>query len=272
MAGVMERTLGILELLAAHAEGLPLASIADEVNMPRSAAHRLLTDLARCGYVRQLGERGDYVLTTKLVSLGLSFLNASGIVDVAQPLLDRLAELSGELVRLSVIDGERLTFVAKAQGARTGLRYDPDMGTEAKLSCTASGYAWLSTLTDEEALELVARQGFGKPEAYGPNAPTSASALLDQVRKTRERGFSLTVETFALGMSAIAAPVRSTGRSTVGVISIAGPSFRFTEERMLGLGPTLLAAAKELAATSSASPLMRPRRPAVGEPHPIAAS
>jgi DNA-binding IclR family transcriptional regulator len=88
----------------------------------------------------------------------------------------------------------------------------------------------------------------------------------------RDVRFSLTVETFALGMSAIAAPVRRAGRSTVGVISIAGPYFRFTEERMLSLGPALLAAANELAATSSASPLMRSRGPAAGELHLIAAS
>jgi len=85
----------------------------------------------------------------------------SGIVDIAQPLLDRLAATSGELVRLSIVDGDRLTWVARAQGARRGLRYDPDMGMDATLSCTATGHAWLLTMTDEEALQRVARQGFG---------------------------------------------------------------------------------------------------------------
>ena len=36
------------------------------------------------------------MLTTKLVAMGLSYLGNTGIVDIAQPLLDRLAELSGE--------------------------------------------------------------------------------------------------------------------------------------------------------------------------------
>ena len=48
--------------------------------------------------------------------MGLSFLSNTGIVDIAQPLLDRLAQASGELVRLSVVDGERLTWVARAAG------------------------------------------------------------------------------------------------------------------------------------------------------------
>jgi len=61
---------------------------------------------------------------------------------------------------------------------QTGLRYDPDMGMDARLSCTASGHAWLMTLSDERAMELVSRQGFGKPSEYGPNAPTTLKALL----------------------------------------------------------------------------------------------
>jgi IclR family acetate operon transcriptional repressor len=82
MSGVMERTLAILERLATDVAGVPLATLADELDIPRSAAHRLLTDLAEHGYVRQSRERGYYMLTTKLVSLGLNYLKHSGVVDL----------------------------------------------------------------------------------------------------------------------------------------------------------------------------------------------
>ena len=81
MKGVQERTLGILELLAKHSEGLELVAIANALNIPRSAVHRLLSDLVISGYVRQIREHGDYLLTTKLISIGLSFLSNSGVVD-----------------------------------------------------------------------------------------------------------------------------------------------------------------------------------------------
>ena len=229
-----------------------MASIADHMGIPRSAVHRLLADLVRCGYVRQARNHGDYMLTTKLVSLGLSYLSSSGIVDIAQPLLDRLAETSEELVRLSVVDGVRLTWVARAQGALKGLRYDPDMGSDARLSCTATGHAWLLTMSDEDALQMVARQGFGTPEEFGPNAPTTVQSLLKFIHASRARGFSMIDEVFTPGMTAMAAPVLR-GKSAIGVISIAGPRVRLTEERMLKLGPALLDAAAELAASSSAS-------------------
>jgi IclR family transcriptional regulator, acetate operon repressor len=263
MNGVLQRTLSILEYLAANAEGVPMATIADAIGIPRSAAHRLLADLAACGYVRQLREKGDYVLTTKLASLGLSYLSSSGIVDIAQPLLDQLAVESGELVRLSVVDGERLTWVARAQGAHRGLRYDPDMGMDAQLSCTASGHALLLTLTDDEATQRVARQGFGAPADFGPNAPTSVRALLKFIRAARSRGFSMIDEVFTPGMTAMAAPVLRDRKTAIGVISIAGPRARLTEKRMLELGPALLDAAAELGASSAASSHFK-ARPAHG--------
>ncbi|WP_233235690.1 IclR family transcriptional regulator [Bordetella sp. LUAb4] len=255
MSGVMERTLAILELLAGQVGGTPLAFIADELDIPRSACHRLLTDLKAYGYVRQLREHGDYVLTTKLVGLGLSFLSTSGIVDMAQTTLDRLAEASGELVRMALVDGDRITWVAKAQGAIKGLKYDPDMGMDTRLSCTATGHAWMMTMTDERAVELVSRQGFGLPKDFGPAAPTTINGLLAFLHAARKRGYATIVEVFAPGMTAMAAPIMRKGYPATGVISVAGPLIRLNEKRMAALGSALLAAAAELAAASHASPL-----------------
>jgi DNA-binding IclR family transcriptional regulator len=259
MSSPLERSFKILELLAAHPEGQTLSVIASTLQMPLSAAHRLLAELMRCGYVRQLREQGDYELTIKLVSLGLGFLSASGVVDVAQPALDRLAEESGELVRLAVVDGDDLTFVAKAQGARRGLRYDPDMGLSVKLSCSAAGHAWLSTLSDERALALVTQQGFGAPEDFGPKAPTTVKALLGCLKTARKRGFSTIVEVFAPSMSAMAAPVLSRSSGAIGVVTIAGPLVRLTEARMEELAEPLLRAAHDIETASGASAMFRKR-------------
>lgn len=264
MSGVLERTLGILELLSQHGHGQELAAIADQLNIPRSGAHRLLADLVRCGYVRQAREHGDYVLTIKLVTMGLSYLNNTGIVDIAQPLLDRLAETSGELVRLAVVDGDRLTWVARAQGSRQGLRYDPDMGSDAHLSCSASGHAWLSAMGDDAALALVAKQGLGPRSEFGPNAPTSFKALLACVKQARKQGYSLTQETYTAGLNAMGAPVALRGQAPIGVVSIAGPTVRFTEKKMRALGDELMSLAAQMAAASGASPFFNERQPNAG--------
>ncbi len=262
MSIALDRGLALLEHLAAHPDGLPLAMMASELDIPLSACHRLLGALQQRGYVRQVRQQGDYLLTTKIVSLGLGYLSGAGIVDIAEPLIERLAQTSGELVRLSIIDEDRLTWVAKAQGVRKGLRYDPDMGMDARLSCTASGHAWLLSMSDERALELVSRQGFGAQKDYGPKAPTTVKALLGFLHAARVRGFAMIDEVFAPGMTAMAAPVMRRGQA-IGVISIAGPRIRLTPQRMLDLAPALLAAATELGQIGNTSSLFG--RPPLGK-------
>ncbi|MGC3964564.1 MAG: IclR family transcriptional regulator [Rhodocyclaceae bacterium] len=261
MSGVLERAFQVLEYLSERPAGSPISALAGELDIPLSASHRVLADLVRCGYVRQDAETGRYALTIKMVAMGLSFLSRSGVVDVSQPLLDQLASHSGELVRLAIVDGESLVFVAKAQGATHGLRYDPDMGLAVPLWCSAAGHAWLSTLTDDDALVLVARAGLNEPERFGPRAPTSIGVVMDYVRAARERGFSMITEVFAPGMAAMAAPVRGDDGAAIGVVTIAGPAVRLTESRMQELAPDLLETARLVASASGASALFK-RKPA----------
>jgi DNA-binding IclR family transcriptional regulator len=261
MTGTLERSLKILEFLASYPEGAPLAAIASGLGLPGSACHRLLTELVRCGFVKQVRGFGEYELTTKLAAIGLCYLTNTGIVDIAQPIIDDVARLSGELVRLSVVDGERLTFVAKAQGARSGLRYDPDMGLDVKLSCSAAGHAWLMTLPEAEAVDIVTRHGLGAPKDFGPNAPTSIREVKKYLVQARARGFSMISEVFAPAMSSIGAPVQRGNRAAIGVLTVAGPLVRLTEKRMLELGPALMDAATKLALASASSPMFNKQVP-----------
>lgn len=256
MSGVMERTLAILELLSAEPDGMQVSAIGSTLDMPASAAHRLLKELSQYGYVRQLRSQGDYALTIKLASLGLSFMGKTGVTDIAQPILDRLAADSKELVRLSVVDYPDLVWVGVAQGATTGLRYDPgrEHGLIVHLASSAGGQAWLSALTDEEALELVAAQGIDPPFDPGPEAPKTIKELMTRLHDTRKRGYSVATNSYIAGMAAMAVPVhRADGGRPIGCLSIAGPAVRVTCERMEELKGPLLEAAAEIGDASTAS-------------------
>lgn len=66
-------------------------------------------------------------------------------------------------------------------------------------------------------------------------------------------------EVFAPAMAAMAAPVRSGNGAVIGVITIAGPLLRLTEEQMLELGPVLLLSAEDVAQPSGASAMLKRR-------------
>ncbi|MCB1383475.1 MAG: IclR family transcriptional regulator [Notoacmeibacter sp.] len=256
MSNVLERSLSILEFLARHPDGMPVSTIAQELHVPASAAHRLLNELARFGYVRQLRAQGDYALTIKLAAMGLSFLGQTGVTDIAQPILDRLAAATSELIRLSVIDDGKLVWVGVAQGATTGLRYDPgrEQGVVVHLASSAGGQAWLSALSDEEALEKVGEQGLRPPFEAGPDAPSSIPALLSLLGEARKRGYAVATNSYLAGMAAMAVPVfQPMSHTVVGCLSIAGPAVRLTPERMADMAPLLKEAANEIAQATRAS-------------------
>jgi IclR family acetate operon transcriptional repressor len=264
MSTIIQRSFKILEELSGYPKGRTLSELATALDVPLSATHRLLNDLIDCGYVHKEERYGEFVLTMQVVSLGLRFLSASGIVDVAQPTLEKLAAKSKELVRLAMVERDQLIFVAKAQGATQGLRYDPEMGQPVTLSCSAAGFVWLSTKTDDEALRLVTKQGLGNPDDYGPAAPATLKALMTHVRATRKRGYAITVNVFLPAMSSMAAPVYGPKGDVLAILIIAGPMNRLTEARMEALGQTLVDTAEELGRASSVSPIFnrRPDQPA----------
>lgn len=252
MAGsLLSRAFGALELLANHPQGIALQDVADSLNIPKSAAHRLLASLVEYGYVRQDTASAHYMLTMRLLTVALGFLARSGINDVAQPLMDRLAASTGELVRLSVIEGDppnqSQVWVGKAQGAQQGLRYDPDMGRAAPLSCTSTGFAWMACLSDEDALQLVSRQGIALGPELGRNAPRTLKEVLSCIELARERGYAMVTDCSEPGLAAIATAVKHpVTKAVIGVLSVSGPSARLTTERMQALAPELLKTAEEL--------------------------
>jgi DNA-binding IclR family transcriptional regulator len=255
MTSSRNRAISILELLAHHPFGLKSNDIAGRLDIPVAATRRLLRELDESGYLHGGAKNDLFRLGAKLPAIGLSFLGASGVTDLVQPILDDLAKRTGELVRLAIVENDSLTWAAKSQGARSGLLYLPDPNADVYLPATASGQAWLSCLSERHLRVVIEKCGFNYREVC-PNVPSGMEALLEFLTTARNKGYASASETYEVGTSEIAAPIRR-GNSTdpVGTVSVAGPSIRLTPVRMLEIAPWLLASAAELGAAASSSPL-----------------
>ena len=245
-----ERCLAIIELLADGARELPLGEIAERLSLPKSGAHRLLTTLVEIGWAEKNRDTGFYRLSMRLAVLGQQFYVATGIPDICQPLLDRLARQCREFVRLAVVDGHSLVWVAHSQGASSGLMYQPSLTSNTvPLFATASGKAWLATLPADHAMQIIMKNG-GLKEAdrYGPNVVRSVEAMLREFKATVRRGYGLAQSEAEFGVTAVAAAIRAGDEGAgLGTVSIAGPSARITDKRVQELAPLVLHTARELA-------------------------
>jgi DNA-binding IclR family transcriptional regulator len=201
---IVGRCLDALELLSLEPRGLPLTTIAQKLGLLKGGAHRLLAELQAEGFLTQDAGTQHYRLTMRFPTLGFRHLTGTGIVDAAMPSLRTLAEATGELVRMTVADADALSWVAKAQGARMRLRFEPDMGGDVRLHTTASGKVWLSSMSDEAAVALVRAKGFGVAENRGRNSIRSLKQFLRELQATRERGYGVAIDEDEPGMSAAA--------------------------------------------------------------------
>ena len=244
-----ERCLSIIELLADGAGSMALGTISERLDLPKSGAHRLLATLVDLGWVEQDAQTGFYRLTMRLAVLGQQFYVATGIPDICQPLLDRLARQSREFARLAVVDGDSLVWVAHAQGATGGLVYHPSLTSNTvPLYATASGKAWLATLKSDGAVQKVVRGGgFKDADRYGPNVIRSVESLLREVKRTAQRGYGIASSEAEPGVHAIAAAICSADGAALGTVSVAGPSVRMTDARIQELAPLVRQCAAELA-------------------------
>lgn len=234
--GLLERSLHTIELLAAGGHWQRLSDIATALDLQKGPAHRLLKEMTTLGWVEQDSETERYRLTLKLALLGQQYLRDTRLSSIVQPVLDGVAKRCGELVRLTVVQGDALHWFASAQGAPPGLMYQPALNGRPVLHATANGKVWLSTMSNEAAIRLALESGLGESlhsfKIVGPKAIQTIDELLRELESTRSNGYGLAVEEGEPGIKAIATAVReSESQKVLGTISIAGPLLRMTQDR-----------------------------------------
>lgn len=241
----LSRATQILEYLVDEPDGIRITDVASRMNLNRAIPFRLLSELVELGYATQDPESEKYRATYAVGSLGLRQLESTGVMDWSQDELAPLAESSGELVRVAIASEHRLRFVAQAQGASSSLIVHSPLRAELALHATASGKAYLATLPTDEADQLIKERGL---EGFTPRTITSKSELGKDLRSVRKRGFAVVEEEMELGVCSAAAAITPgpDAERAVGTVSIAGPSVRFTRQRIDEVSETLIKTARRL--------------------------
>ena len=242
------RAFAVLDMLADEETGLSLAEIARRMGVNKAIAVRQLGSLVALGYVWRDDIAQTYQLTYKISNLGLRQMQRGRLLDLASAQLRSLADDTGELARLAVVEnGERITWVFAAVGRKRSLRIDPNYSLAISLSTHASGRAWLATLPDERALELMREQGIEKRTPYSRTDETDILAALEE---TRERGFAFSFQENELGVGAVGAAIlarRLDGEAAcVGSVTLAAPTNRLGPDELFALGPQVVEVAKRL--------------------------
>ena len=186
-APAVTRAIRVLDLLAeARGEPIALSDIARALGIAKSSTSNLCTALEEGGLIQRT-DRG-YRLGRRTVELGGAYLSSFDQVREFYRICSESTILSRELVQIAVLDGTDVLYLARHEG-RAPLRVTAGIGDRYPASLTAVGNALLAMLDDGE----VARR-FADPvtrPALTDASITSIDGLLDKVRATRARGYSI---------------------------------------------------------------------------------
>ena len=225
----------MLEALAGMRQPASLRAVAERIGLSESQAFRVLRELEREGYLDHLGRSG-YRLAGRSVALATLIGPRPAMLRAIQPVIARLAHLTGEAVVLHLRSGAARVLVLGVP-APSGPILDPAgaLGERSPLAVGSSGRIILAYLPSSALVDI-----------------DLAGLTSNQLSAIRERGYETSFGENHPGINGVSAPLlayrEDAGQEgeALGSITIAGPAERLSEADFPRVLPMLLAACRDL--------------------------
>ncbi len=225
-ASAAGHALDVLTLLARHGEPLPAATIARELDLPRSSVYHLLTVLISRGFVRHLPEERRYGLGVTAYELGSAYQRQAPLQRVARRVMDQLVDSTGHNAHLAVLHGRDVLYVIE-QRAPGAPHLVSDVGVRLPASLTATGLAMLAQLPAAQVRALYpGREAFVQRDGRGPTSPV---ALRRELQATRARGYALEGGLVTPGLASVAVAVLDHNEYPVAAVAVTYPAGSVSE-------------------------------------------
>lgn len=213
----VKNALKILKLFTPKTPQLSVTEIATLMELPKSSVHRLLKELVAEGFLIQDGNRSKYQLGLSVLALGGIINSRIEIFQEARPLLKELVTRFNLPVHICVMEQQNVVYLMREMGD-TPMKLVTKSGRRNDLHCTAEGLAILA-FKSKKIIDSVLMKPLTK---YTPHTLTDIEALNEEFLNIRFNNFAITKDTFVIGFSSYAAPIRNyTGEVVLSLAIIA---------------------------------------------------
>ena len=247
----LEKALDVLDAVGSSRTGLSQVELAARLGLPRTTLYRLLGTLVGRGLLRRDPMRRVYCLGQRCLEYARNSYAMPDLVAASVAELRALRDISGETTYLAALDGLEVVSLERCDGAHSH-RSHTEPGQRKPLHCTSQGKAILAALPPERRDAIVKEIEL---QALTPRTITDRRRLQADLKLTATRGWSIDDEEIVLGVRCCGAAILDAHGQVRGAISIAGPAFRLSMERLTLLGPEVTEAARRIGAQlGSAAP------------------
>ncbi len=206
-----------LEVLRSFRPGVPamtLSEIAGQTGLARPTVRRILITLETLGYVRGAG-RG-YALTPRVLELGMAYVNALNMWDIARPHMEKLVAQTNESTSMAQLDGSDIVYVARVAVPKI-VTLAVTIGTRFPAPATSMGKVLLAALPPGSVGTVLAEASRSGITARWQPAPADLEASL---REVRAKGWALADQDLAPGIRSVATGVRDGDGRVVAAINV----------------------------------------------------
>jgi IclR family KDG regulon transcriptional repressor len=218
----ISRLLTTLELTAAHPNGLTLSEFINKLDVPKSSMYYLLQELQKSGYIVYNKRKKNYIAGSNMIRLGAVIIHENTLQPLARPSLEQLSEETGEDVYLGIRANDHLLYIDKVEG-KESVRLNVPVGFKRNLYNTSIGKLLLAYFDEDEMKDYLSKHAL---EKTGKNTITDKSRLVNELKKIRENGFSITNEESMDGIFSMAAPIKNADGKIVAGIGVSVPVIR----------------------------------------------
>jgi DNA-binding IclR family transcriptional regulator len=248
----LDRAFAVLDLLGESDVPLGLAQVASSLALHKSTAHRFLMVLERHHMVERT-VNGKFRLGLRLFDFGNRAIEQYDLRDRAQPHLRKLVMETEETAHLCILEQAHIIYLDKIEPARS-VRMITRVGASNPVHCTSVGKAILAFLPEERIADVIRRTKF---ERFTHRTIGTPEALRTEIEKTKRRGYAVDDEELEEGLRCIAVPVLDAQRFPVAAVSISGPSFRVTAQKLPAIANHLLQCVRGISTDMGFTPAAR---------------
>jgi DNA-binding IclR family transcriptional regulator len=245
LVSALARGVAVIQCFSPSKLELSGRELVELTGLPKPTLFRLLDTLCELSLLRYSERVSKYVAGIGLLNLAAPALARMTVRQLARPLMQELADHCGGQIQLAVGQGENLSFVALLQGAGSPV-FRPELGTRVSLPRSASGRAYLLTLSVAEREAYLA--------GLEARDPARKAWLLERLEDARsdlaEHGFCRGHRDLHREIDGIAVPMRVRKDGEIWVFSASVPVFsQQSKDLTEDLGPRLVTLARNVEAS-----------------------
>lgn len=181
-SSIVARSSLVLDLVSQRRRPATFTEIVQELALPKSSVHRILSILMSESLIQLDQENGTYLPGKRLVNWSVNTLTHNDLPALAQPIMDSLSSRTQSHVSLAVMSGTNALFVASVDPA-IPYRLSPRVGELSPSHCCAVGKMLLAQITPSRLDTYLDRMALEKFTEYTITDREQLKAVLSEIRQ-----------------------------------------------------------------------------------------